>query len=81
MEAAAPPPPPVQMLQMLAGFQVSQALYVAAKLGVADRLVDGPRSVADVADTVGADAASLRRLLRTLASFGVFTEPEPGVSP
>jgi O-methyltransferase domain/Dimerisation domain len=79
MEAAAPPPPPVQMLQMLAGFQVSQALYVAAKLGVADRLVDGPRSVADVADTVGADAASLRRLLRTLASFGVFTEPEPGV--
>jgi hypothetical protein len=44
META--PPPPVQMLQMLAGFQISQALYVAAKLGVPDQLVDGPRSVA-----------------------------------
>ena len=36
-------PPPVQMIQLLSGFQVSQALYVAAKLGVADLLVDLPR--------------------------------------
>ena len=77
MEAA--PPPPVQMLQMLAGFQISQALYVAAKLGVADRLVDGPRSVADVADALGAEPSSLGRVLRTLASLGVFTESEPGL--
>ena len=49
MEVEAAPPSPVQMLQMLGGFQISQALYVAAKLGVADRLVDGPRSVTDVA--------------------------------
>ena len=77
MEAA--PPPPVQMIQMLAGFQISQALYVAAKLGVADQLVDGPRSVADVADIVGADPSSLGRLLRPLASLGVFTESEPEV--
>ena len=40
-----PPPPPVQMVQLLSGFQVSQALYVAAKIGVADRLVDGPLPV------------------------------------
>jgi DNA-binding Lrp family transcriptional regulator len=52
---------------------------VAAKLGVADRLVDGPRSVADVADAVGADPSSLGRLLRTLASLGVFTQSEPGL--
>ena len=45
----------------------------------ADQLVDGPRSVADVADAIGADPSALRRLLRTLASLGVFTEPEPGV--
>ena len=77
MEAA--PPPPVQMLQMLSGFQISQALYVAAKLGVADQLVDGPRSVGDLADVLGADPPSLRRLLRTLASLGVFTESEPGI--
>jgi O-methyltransferase domain/Dimerisation domain len=79
MEVEAAPPPPVQMLQMLGGFQISQALYVAAKLGVADRLVDGPRSVADLADAVGADPSSLGRLLCTLASLGVFTEPEPGI--
>ena len=77
MEAA--PPPPVQMIQMLSGFQISQALYVAAKLGVADQLVDGPRPVAEIADAVGADAVSLRRLLRTLASMGVFNESEPGI--
>jgi SAM-dependent methyltransferase len=77
MEAA--PPPPVQMIQLLTGFQISQALYVAAKLGVADQLVDGPRSVADLADAVGADPCSLRRLLRTLASLGVFSESEPGI--
>jgi hypothetical protein len=79
MEVEAAPPPPVQMLQMLGGFQISQALYVAAKLGVADRLVDGARSVADLADAVGADPTSLGRLLCTLASLGVFTEPEPGI--
>jgi DNA-binding Lrp family transcriptional regulator len=73
------PPPPVQMMQMLAGFQISQALFVTAKLGLADHLVDGPRSVAEIADAVGADPPALGRLLRTLASLGVFTESEPGV--
>ncbi len=77
MEAA--PPPPVQMMQMLSGFQVSQGLYVAAKLGVADQLLDGPRSVADIAGAIRADPAALGRLLRTLSSMGVFTESEPGV--
>jgi hypothetical protein len=67
------------MLQMLAGFQISRAFYVVAKLGVADELVDGPRSVADVADVLGADPSSLGRLLRTLASFGVFSESDPGI--
>jgi hypothetical protein len=77
MEAA--PPPPVQMMQMLSGFQLSQALYVAAKLGIADRLLNGPRSVPEIADAIGADPSALGRLLRTLASLGVFTESEPGV--
>jgi hypothetical protein len=79
MEAA--PPPPVQMMQMLGGFQISQALYVVAKLGVADRLLEGPRPVAEIADAVGADPTALGRLLRTLSSLGVFSESqsEPGV--
>jgi hypothetical protein len=72
-------PPPVQMVQMLAGFQVSQALYAAAALGVADRLRDGRRDAAAVAGEVGADPMSLRRVLRTLASVGVFTETTDGL--
>jgi hypothetical protein len=72
-------PPPVQMVQLLAGFQVSQALYAAAVLGVADHLVAGPAAAETLADATGAHAPALERLLRTLASLGVFAEPEPGV--
>jgi O-methyltransferase domain/Dimerisation domain len=72
-------PPPVQMVQLLAGFQISQALYAAAVLGVADHLSAGPVPVGLLAGQAGAHAPSLRRLLRTLAGAGVFTEPEPGV--
>jgi hypothetical protein len=72
-------PPPAQMVLLLGGFRISQALYAAAALGVADQLVAGPAPVAVLAERTGAHAASLHRLLRTLASVGVFTEPEPGV--
>jgi hypothetical protein len=67
------------MVQMLAGFQVSQALYAAAALGIADRLRDGHQDATVIARDVGADAMSVRRLLRTLASVGVFTETTDGV--
>ena len=72
-------PPPVQMVQLLAGFQISQALYAVAVLGVADHLSARPVPVEVLAGQAGAHAPSLRRLLRTLAGAGVFTEPEPGV--
>ena len=73
------PPPPVRMVELLGGFRISQALYAAAALGVADQLVAGPAPVELLAEHTGAHAPSLHRLLRTLASVGVFTEPEPGV--
>lgn len=72
------PPPPVQMVQLLSGFQVSQALYVAAKIGVADRLIDGPLPVEQLANDLGCDPLALARLMRTLASLGVFTETDTG---
>ncbi len=72
-------PPQVALLQMMTGYWVSQALYVAAKLGVADLLADGPRSVEDLAKATLTDPPSLRRVLRALASAGVFTEAGPGV--
>ncbi len=71
-------PPPVALLQMMTGYWVSQALYVAAKLGVADLLTDGPRPVEELAEATQTDAPSLRRVLRALASVGVFTEARPG---
>jgi O-methyltransferase/methyltransferase family protein len=63
-----------QMAQMLSGYWVSQSLYVAARLGIADLLDDGPQSVADLARATSTHERSLYRLLRALASIGVFAE-------
>lgn len=72
------PPPPVTLLQMMTGYWVSQAIYVAAKLGLADYFGEGPRSSEELAAATGVDASSLHRLLRALASVGIFTEVDPG---
>jgi SAM-dependent methyltransferase len=69
-------PPAAQMLQLLTGFEVSQALYVIAELGVATALLDGPRSVEDLAAATGADADALGRVIRFLAPIGVFRRAE-----
>ncbi len=71
-------PSPVTLLQMMTGYWVSQAIYVAAKLGLADQLAAGPRGVTDLASAAHADAPSLQRVLRALASVGIFTEASPG---
>ena len=61
---------------MLHGYQVSQALYVAATLGIADLLAGGPRSVEDLAERTKTHDPTLYRLLRLLASVGVFAEDD-----
>jgi hypothetical protein len=63
-------------MQMLTGFWVSQSLHVAARLEVADALKNGPRSTAALAQTLNAHEENLYRLLRALASIGVFRELE-----
>ena len=73
------PAPPEVMLKMITGYWVSQAIGVAARLGVADQLAVGPRSSDDLASAVGADPQSLHRVMRMLASIGVFSQPDPGV--
>ena len=75
---AAPPPPAVLLQQMASGHFLAQALHVAAVLGVADTLRDGPKSTGQIAREVDAHAPSLRRVLRLLASAGVFSEREDG---
>lgn len=57
---------------MATGYWVSQAVYVAAKLGIADLLKDGPKSCDHLARATWAHPRSLYRLMRALASIGVF---------
>lgn len=69
-------PPSAAMLQMISGFWISRAIYIAAKLGLADHLCDGHKTADDLAAATGTHAPSLYRVLRALASVGVFTEDE-----
>ncbi len=64
---------------ILRGGLTTKALALVADLRVADALDAGPRPIEDLALEVGADPDTLRRLLRALASDGVFVEEEPGV--
>jgi SAM-dependent methyltransferase len=64
------------MIQMTSGHVIAQALYVVAELGLADLLATRPRTSAELAQAAGAHAPSLYRVLRTLASLGVFVEQE-----
>ena len=67
-------PPDAQLLQLVSGAFVSAAVYSAAKLGIADLLAAGPRSISDLAKETKTDERSLYRLLRSLASVGAFEE-------
>lgn len=63
--------------QMLTSFWITQSLYAAAELGVADAMAGGAQDVNDIAQRTGADEGALYRLLRALASIGVFKETQP----
>ena len=54
--------------------KASRAIYVAAELGIADRLAAGPLSSAELAEDTQAHEPSLYRVLRLLASLGVLAE-------
>src|SRR6185295_16156880 len=62
------------LLRLVNGYYVSQAIHVAATLGIADLLADGTRTSDDLANEAGADPDALYRLLRALASVGVLHE-------
>jgi hypothetical protein len=70
--------PQLQMRSLLMGFVVSRALQVAAELGLADALARGPKDGDTLAREVGARADTTNRLLRALASFGVFEQLPDG---
>jgi C-methyltransferase len=66
------------MIEMILPGWTSQAITVAAQLGVADAVADGPLPIDELAARVDADADALRRLLRALISRGVFRHRRDG---
>jgi O-methyltransferase domain/Dimerisation domain len=71
-------PPALALLQQALGFWISRAICVVARLGIADLLKDGPLDTETLAAAAGLHAPSLYRVLRTLASVGIFAEGEDG---
>jgi O-methyltransferase domain/Dimerisation domain len=71
--------PSIRLWDLMKGAMATKALGTAADMKLADRLASGPRPVTDLAHEVGTDAQTLQRILRALASEGVFEEHDPGV--
>jgi len=69
-----PLPPHAQMMQFILGTWISKPIYVAAELGIADMLVDGAKSIDELARTTGTHGPLLYRVMRALASVGIFSE-------
>lgn len=68
------PPPDVILMQMLFGAQMQRSVCLASRLGIPDLLATQSQTAEELADKTGMYAPSLYRLLRTLASIGVFSE-------
>jgi DNA-binding transcriptional ArsR family regulator len=71
-------PPHVAMMDLIMGAWIAQAVAAAADLGVADALAKGPLSADELAAAVDADRDALGRLLRALASRGIFRHRRDG---
>jgi hypothetical protein len=77
--AAAEKPPIVEMLDLyMTGVTLRLVIPIVAEAGIADLLLEGPRSVSTLAAATGLDADALGRLLRLLASVGIFAENDDG---
>src|SRR5258705_10289775 len=69
-------PPNIELLQLIVGKWAMQAIYVAAELGIADRLRDGVRASADIARECESDDDATYRLMRALGNIGILEERE-----
>ena len=68
--------PRQELFRIISGYKSTQALYVAAKLGIADHLSHGSMRTEELAKKVGANPKALLRLMRHLAALGIFTQDE-----
>jgi O-methyltransferase domain/Dimerisation domain len=71
-------PPNASVLELISSAWAVQAVYTATKLGIIDELRDGPKTSDAVAEGVGADPDAVYRLMRLLASRGLFTRRRDG---
>ncbi|MBA2340034.1 MAG: methyltransferase [Pyrinomonadaceae bacterium] len=74
--ATQPTPPDAFLTQLVFGAMMTQAIGVVAKLGIADLLSAKPQSVSELAARTNTHEQSLYRVLRSLASVGIFQELE-----
>ena len=65
------------LIQLSTGFITARAVHVAAKLGIADLLDQGPRRAAEIAEKLAVDPDALFRIMRLLAGAGVLKQSEP----
>jgi O-methyltransferase domain/Dimerisation domain len=63
-----------RLLELISIQRISQSIYVAAALGIADLVADEPKSAQQLASATGVQPASLRRVMRALTQFGVFAQ-------
>jgi hypothetical protein len=66
--------PQEKMLNLIGGFWIARSIYLAAELGVADAFDDRPKTIAQLATATNTEPRSIYRLLRALASVGIFSE-------
>ncbi len=76
--SAAKPEAAARLLELIQMRLVSEAIHVVATLGIADLLADAPKHVEQLAEATGASAPPLRRVLRALANFDIFSEDSGG---
>lgn len=69
--------PEAKLLEMMRGYRAAYALYLVVQLGIADLIDAEARSSEELAHATGCHVRSLTRLLRALASSGVFVEAAP----
>jgi len=69
-------PPRVRLLNLAAGFMITQTIGAVVRFGIPELVAERPRSVAELADASGANPDALRRALRALASLGVFEQAD-----
>ncbi|HEY7486212.1 MAG TPA: methyltransferase [Streptosporangiaceae bacterium] len=71
-------PAPLALVEMILGSMITQGIYVAAELGIADAIGDESLTAEEIARRVGADPEATYRLLRMLASYSIFAEGDDG---